>query len=54
MNYDLSSQLLHSYQMVFPELEGEMANLSGKCFTANLPEQFDKIKKDLFDKEVNE
>jgi 23S rRNA pseudouridine955/2504/2580 synthase len=54
VNYDLSSQLLHSYQMVFPELKGELANLSGKCFTANLPEQFDKIKKDLFDKEVAE
>jgi 23S rRNA pseudouridine955/2504/2580 synthase len=54
MNYDLSSQLLHANQMVFPELEGELSYLSGKCFTANLPEQFEKIQKDLFDKEIDE
>ncbi len=49
VNYDLSSQLLHSYQMVFPKLEGELSYLSGKSFTAMLPEQFEKIKNDLFD-----
>ncbi len=48
VNYDLSSQLLHSYQMVFPEIRGELSYLSGKSFTAELPEQFSKIKKDLF------
>jgi 23S rRNA pseudouridine955/2504/2580 synthase len=47
-NYELSSQLLHSYQMVFPKIEGELSYLSGKSFTAKLPEQFEKIKKDLF------
>jgi 23S rRNA pseudouridine955/2504/2580 synthase len=52
VNYDLSNQLLHSDQMVFPELVGELSSLSGKSFTANLPEQFEKIKKDLFGDEV--
>ena len=52
VNYDLSGQLLHSYQMVFPELEGELSSLSEKSFIANLPEQFEKIKKDLFGDEV--
>jgi 23S rRNA pseudouridine955/2504/2580 synthase len=50
-NYQLSSQLLHSYRMVFPEMTGELSYLSGKSFTAELPEQFDKIKKDLFHSE---
>ena len=48
-NYELSSQLLHSYQMDFPELDGELAYLSGMSFTAGLPEQFLKIMKALFD-----
>jgi 23S rRNA pseudouridine955/2504/2580 synthase len=48
VNYDLSSQLLHSYRMDFPEMTGELSYLSGKSFTAELPEQFDKIKKELF------
>lgn len=47
-NYDLSYQLLHSYQMEFPEIEGELSYLSGKSFTAQLPEHFEKIKKTLF------
>jgi len=47
-NYELSSQLLHSYQMIFPTIEGELSYLSGQSFTAELPEQFEKIKKDLF------
>ena len=51
-NYNLSSQLLHSYRMEFPEIKGELSNLSGKSFTAKLPEPFDKIRKDLFDSVV--
>jgi 23S rRNA pseudouridine955/2504/2580 synthase len=47
-NYDLTSQLLHSYQMVFPDIHGELSYLSGKSFTADLPEQFERIKKELF------
>lgn len=47
-NYELSSQLLHSYEMVFPEITGDLSYLSGKSFIAKLPEQFEMIKKDLF------
>lgn len=46
--YGLSHQLLHSYQMTFPNMEGTLSYLSGKTFTADVPELFDKIKNDLF------
>lgn len=46
--YSLSYQLLHSYRMIFPELNGEFAYLSHKEFTAGPPELFMKIKNDLF------
>lgn len=46
--YGLTHQLLHSYRMVFPKMEGEFAYLSGKEFIAELPEQFLKIKDELF------
>ena len=52
MNYEVTSQLLHSYQMVFPEITGELSYLSGKSFTAKLPEQFEKVKKDLFTTDI--
>ncbi len=45
--YGLTSQLLHSYQIIIPKLEGELSYLSGKCFTAELPEQFQRIKNAL-------
>ena len=48
INYSLSHQLLHSYRMVFPVMEGELSYLSGKEFQAEVPELFTKIKKDLF------
>jgi 23S rRNA pseudouridine955/2504/2580 synthase len=48
VNYGLSTQLLHSHQMIFPEIEGELSYLSGRAFTAGLPEQFERIRKDLF------
>jgi 23S rRNA pseudouridine955/2504/2580 synthase len=47
-NYGLTSQLLHSHQIIMPKLDGELSYLSGKSFTAALPEQFEKIKKALF------
>lgn len=47
--YDLTHQLLHSYCMVFPNMEGELAYLSKKEFIAEVPELFQKIEKDLFD-----
>lgn len=45
--YGLSHQLLHSYRMVFPELEGELKYLSGKELKAEPPELFRRIQKDL-------
>lgn len=47
-NYKLDHQLLHSYKLVFPELEGEFSYLSKKEFTAKLPDIFAKIKNDIF------
>lgn len=48
IRYGLTHQLLHSWRMVFPELEGSLSNLSGREFIAPLPELFETIKKDLF------
>jgi hypothetical protein len=31
-----------------PKLEGELSYLSGKSFTTELPEQFERVKKALF------
>lgn len=47
--YGLTHQLLHSYRMVFPVIEGELSYLSEKEFTAKEPELFLRIKKDLFE-----
>ncbi len=46
--FGLNSQLLHSYQIIFPELEGEFAYLSAKDFTARPPAIFERIKDELF------
>jgi len=46
--YGLTHQLLHSYRCVFPQLLGPLSNLSGREFTAPVPEIFRRIKKDLF------
>ncbi|SHJ92950.1 23S rRNA pseudouridine955/2504/2580 synthase [Anaerocolumna jejuensis DSM 15929] len=44
--FKLSHQLLHSYEMIFPEgLEGELANLSGMKLTAEPPGYFEDILK---------
>lgn len=48
-NFDLNSQLLHSYRLVFPELKGELSNLSHKEIKAEPPELFRKIEKELFE-----
>ncbi len=48
VRYGLKYQMLHSYRMVFPKIEGELSYLSGKEFVAKIPEQFEKIKSDLF------
>lgn len=44
--YKLDCQLLHAYCLKFPRLTGRLARLSGKVFTASLPEQFQKILKE--------
>ncbi|MCD8155317.1 MAG: RluA family pseudouridine synthase [Clostridiales bacterium] len=41
--YSLRHQLLHGWKLVFPEMEGRLAGLSGKSFTAPLPEEFRTI-----------
>ena len=41
--YKLQSQLLHAYRLEMPELNNELANMSGKKFIANLPKLFEKI-----------
>lgn len=33
-------QMLHAFQITFPMLSGPLENLSGKCFQADLPEDF--------------
>lgn len=44
--YGLQSQLLHAYRLEFPELDGALAEVSGKTFTAEKPALFEKIVKD--------
>ena len=41
--YKLESQLLHAYRLEMPELDNELANMSGKKFIAPLPKLFEKI-----------
>lgn len=38
--YHIQSQMLHSYQVVFPNLPEPLEYLSGKTFTAELPKSF--------------
>jgi len=45
--YGLKYQLLHSYKIVFPKLEGDLAYLSGREFIAEPPQLFTHIKNDL-------
>lgn len=44
--YHLSAQLLHAYQITFPELQEPLKHLSGKSYTAPVPEKFWKIIKE--------
>lgn len=46
--YGLSTQLLHSYKCVFPQLTGPLSNLSNKEFMAPEPVIFATIRKELF------
>ncbi|MBU5481961.1 RluA family pseudouridine synthase [Blautia sp. MSJ-19] len=45
-HYNLRHQLLHAYRLTFPKLEGRLQKLSGKCFEASLPLQFQRILKE--------
>lgn len=47
--YRLTNQLLHCVRLEMPALEEKFSYLSGKVFYAPLPEQFQKILKDLED-----
>lgn len=46
--YGLNYQLLHSYQIHFPNLEDEFKTVSNQNFTCKLPNLFKKIVDDLF------
>lgn len=41
--YGIRHQMLHSYQIVFPQLPEPMAYLSGRTFTAPAPEEFERL-----------
>ena len=41
--YHIHSQMLHSWKLVFPQMEEPLAHLSGKSFTAPLPGEFQKV-----------
>jgi 23S rRNA pseudouridine955/2504/2580 synthase len=45
--YNLEYQLLHSYQLKFPEMTSEFISLSNIELVADLPDYFNKIKKGL-------
>lgn len=47
-NFNLENQLLHSYELVFPEILGGLLELSNLSMIAPLPEEFKKIKETLF------
>lgn len=46
--FGLEHQLLHSYEIKFPELSGKLANLSNKTMMGELPLLFKTIEKELF------
>ena len=46
--YGVKSQLLHSWQLHFPKMEGNLSNLSGKTFEAEVPKIYKKIAGDFF------
>ena len=41
--YHIHSQMLHSWKLVFPQMEEPLAHLSGKSYTAPLPGEFQKV-----------
>lgn len=47
--FDLNTQLLHAYKLTFSGCSGELAYLNGLSITAELPEDFMRIKKQIFE-----
>lgn len=47
-NFNLRFHLLHSYELNFQKIEGELGNLSGKQFKAPLPSYFEAIVSRIF------
>lgn len=47
-SYRLNHQLLHAYELTFPELSGEFAHLSAKTVKAEPEDLFIKIQKSIF------
>lgn len=41
--FGVQSQLLHAYKVVFPPLDAPFADLSGRTFTCELPEIFERV-----------
>lgn len=41
--YQIRHQLLHSHELIFPELNGQLEYLSGRSFFAPLPVEFKKV-----------
>jgi len=44
--YKLKYQLLHAYELHFPEIEGELSDLSDKRLVCDIPNQFKRILKE--------
>lgn len=42
-HYNIRSQMLHSWKMVFPKLTGEFSYLSGKTIEAKWPKEFKRV-----------
>lgn len=46
--FGLTTQLLHAYKLTFTDCEAPLAYLSGKSVEARLPEDFQRIKRQIF------
>lgn len=47
--FDLNTQLLHAYKLAFYQNQGPMSYLNGLTVTAEFPEDFDRIKSQIFE-----
>lgn len=50
----IQSQCLHAYRVVFPDKAGELEQLSGKTFQAQLPNAMDALIRHIWKKSVNQ